>query len=778
MIAVWLACFCLSSLKLGGQPAIFHWTSPVKERVVTFYAEPNGKAPESMAVMVVADKNEAELLKRQAEWHAEFRTNHNLPRTKPFPFGTNDPGPDFSKAIWVPFKTNVTVDLGPGDGGRWLWRCFKRSGDRPFWDSSHIVVQSSPPVIVITSENITSRPMIQLKGYCSTALARPLRYELSNQNGIITARGQGLVNDSFYDMGLGEFTTNYFTCYDIDLNPGTNTFVLHAEDRAGYSVATNFTCVFTIAGKTNPPVFRLDWPQEGMTINNSNFDLRGPCDDPTAQVTALVCDDTGNSTRLNGQLERNGYVWVEQIPLVKGMTYITVFATDAAGNSGMTNITVGRGSELFYTDTIAWPHGMWQPHVTITGYYSRTNDSVIVNGVKAKIKPDGHWVAENVATMAPNENGPFLLDIKTDPHDEKIAPSQIWQPTFLGQATNGLQVGIFFVPVGTNEFNHYSFCVGITNSSGTNQPRNWMLPNTENRIAFRLLDREDRPLALSPNFQKTEKPLPENLSIHHMGKEELANVDGVIPLMTNMGARIGIFKLDKYFHMPPPGDYRLEVQASLFQIAADGLLVPVNFPLVTADMKVIDQPTEMVFYLRDLKRQHKLFWGTISNSLRVGVAYDLTKGLYGKGNVIEIFLENTSTNATPMLRLPLLEEQYDISLIDANGTEVSKTALGKQRGRPLTIVRNATPAVLEQFGRLARAYLGLVNPRRSRVLRPVMLSARDAVGLGSINLNEIFEIKSPGKYRLTYQQRLLQLGPTNNPVGITMPIVVVPIEIF
>ncbi len=78
-----------------------------------------------MSVLVASDKAQVERRKRYDEWLAEFRTNHNLMATKPFPFAHGREQPDFSKAKWIPFQTNVTVDFGPGDGGRWLWVSFQ-----------------------------------------------------------------------------------------------------------------------------------------------------------------------------------------------------------------------------------------------------------------------------------------------------------------------------------------------------------------------------------------------------------------------------------------------------------------------------------------------------------------------------------------------------------------------------------------------------------------------------------------------------------------------------
>jgi len=353
-----------------------HWSSPVKQRYVTFYAEPSGTPPDEMAVLVQSKTNELEFWKRLHAWENEVRTNHNLLRTRPFPPPATPAQPDFGKAVWVPFQTNLSVDLGPGDGARELWVSFRNRGYRDIgWNAHDIAVQSSPPILMITNPpaRVTSQPLIQLQGFISSDLAKTLLYQVFNQNHVQTSAGEGLATDRYFDQDLFDFTTNYFTCFDLPLNPGTNTIVLRGTDRAGYSFATNFVIVFTTVGDTNPPVFKLRWLHDGMSISGSQFDLDGPCDDPTAVVTALLFNDQGVASHLNGFVERNGCLWVEEVPVTAGRNYITVVATDAAGNSSFTNLMFSKSSMTLYMDPVPDPNKLWQPKITVTGYCSLTN---------------------------------------------------------------------------------------------------------------------------------------------------------------------------------------------------------------------------------------------------------------------------------------------------------------------------------------------------------------------------------------------------------------------
>lgn len=591
-----------------GQSVDLHWTSPVKERYVTFYAEPQGNSPEEMAILVESDAAEVELMNRQLEWGAEARTNHDLIRTKPFPFMTTVGQTDFSKAVWVPFKTNLMVDFGSGDGGRWLWVSFKNRNDtNPHWDSHHIVVRNTPSKIVFTNpkKNVTSQPMIQLQGLISPDLQfGQIHYEVFNQDGALTAQDEASIHDR-----QTATSNDPFTCYDIQLSPGTNTIVLSGTDDAGFAFTTNFVCVFTTVGDTNPPVFKLAWPEDGMSISGSQFDLYGQCDDPTATVAALLCNDEGQSTRLEGFVERNGCLWVERVPVAEGRNYITVVTTDAAQNSSLTNLVFTKSGMTLYMDAVPDPNKLWQPNIDITGYCSLTNRTVMVNGVKAKMNADGHWAATHVPVRSPNGGGTASFNLKTEPDDDTAPPTNSWLPTVCCVPANSLSAGISIMPANTNEYNHYRVCLGFTNTSGGNIPNlNWMLPREESRFVLHLYDQTNKEIAQREYYEKSGQGMATNVNIHHLGKNELTNIDGIIAFTTNGTVRIAALNLDQHYQLPTPGDYRLEVGLRLFKIAGDGQLIPFEFPAVATTLHIIDQASEMTFYLNGLQQQGKLAW--------------------------------------------------------------------------------------------------------------------------------------------------------------------------
>jgi len=674
---------------------------------------------------------------------------------------------EIHKLDWQPFKPEILVDLGAGAGKRNVWLVAKWENPTEYkQEELGVTVDAEMPHVVITNptNGVTFQSLLRLQGYSSGYPMNP-EYDISNSSGTT------LNQDAGFTDHVSGWAKVYFEAVDIRLAPGTNIITFHCEI-AGNRVSTNIVLVFATSGKTNLPVFNLRWPTNEMIISSSQFDMDGTCDDPSADFMALVCDDQGNATHRIGHagrdsFGRDGLFIVEAVPLSEGIEYITLVDMDPANNSTLTNITIGKSDDILEMDPLANPQELWRPRISkVTGYYSRTNHPVSINGVKAKMKPDGHWEAENVPIDVANTH----FEMHGDDENDKLTPSHVWQPAVSGEPTNGLRAGISFVQVSTNEYNHYPVCLGVTNISGTNQPRSWMLPTFDRRFALRLLDKDGKAMAKREYFQKSGEGLPDNLDIHHLGINELTNIDGIIPVTTNMAVQLASIKLDEHFQMPP-GDYRLEVEERLFQIGDDGHLIPTTLPPVVSDLKVVDQPSDMSFYLKHLEQQKKLCWGPALGLLRVGVANRAENHTSGRTAEIEVFLENLDTNDIRNLRLPRLEEQFDISLFDTNGMEVAKTALGKQRGSPLTIANSSAYGIKDD----ARGIFDHVRPPRG--FRPVFLSGKDVAEIGSVNLKELFEIRSPGKYRLTYQQRFIQSYSTNKPTGLTMPMVIVPLDI-
>jgi hypothetical protein len=727
-----------------------------------------GEAPEWVGVVVLTnspsdsmqpmfDKWHKQVEAARAKWLAELETNRQAKFKMP-------PGPSVndynSLAQWTHFTTNLLVNLGPGDGRRELWIGFRYKGQTNchFWSGHNVTVRTTTPDIFITNprQTIQSQPMIQLQGYCPVPLMS-ISYDVLDQSGHPTVSNQeGSVNDHDYNPKLAEFTTSHFTCYDIDLTPGTNTIVFRSEDDAGNLVRTNFIFVFSTAGVVTGPKLTLESPANNDTISGSAFTLRGESDDPTADIIALITNPSGETSQRTAEVERTGRYWVENIPLSTGRTYVTLIANNAAGFSTITNLSVRKSRYELAMNPVVPASKLWQPRLTLTGSstFNPSNYTIWVNGIQATMDTNGHWRAENVPT---SPGGVAIFDMKAESkngHGESDEPDpRPTVPIVWGNATNGVKWGVYLAPGNTNHLNRQHCDFYLLNDSVTNMNFHWMRPKAGALCNLTLRDSHDKAVPKSYWGKATGLPLASGLNLHRLGSNALEHVDGILPLMTNSPVHVSAVNLMDLFSDFPPGNYRLESTGRLYQIAGDGSLVPTELPVVSVPVTVAWQPSELAFHLRRLQAKGEFAWGCNTNGLQAGVAHDFEPQEVGKGDVIEVYLMNTTTNDLRDLILPAPDQQFTISLCDASGNEVRRTALGAQQGKPLSPASDPVE------------------------LRPIGLKAGDVSQCTRFNLNAYFEIKSSGQYRLSYQQRLYQVEPKGTLDGVILPEIELSVEI-
>jgi hypothetical protein len=766
-LVLWLALAAFSAASAQDRYVSVEFPNTVNSNSVTVSFIPRGELPEFMAVVVqrsdVMDAWEKNQRAAMEKWRSEFATNHNArPPSLPPP-----PQANYSeRAKWIPFSTNLIVDLGPGDGKRELMHSIRYKGEAPSgsWSGSSVTVRTWKPFIVITEPraNILSQPMIQLKGFSPVPLEN-IHYDVLNQDGVVTkADQQGYVNDQYMDPVLFSFTTNYFSCYDIDLSPGTNTIVFHATDDTGNSIETNFIFVFSTAGVANGPSLKPVWPERNETITGSAFSLRGYSDDFTAHIVALIVNPDGKAVEREAQVERNGRCWVDDIPLSEGRTDITLIANNAAGYSTVTNLSVRKGRGHLEMDPVVPNSRLWLPRLTITGTssFAPSNYTVWVNGVKATLYTNGTWKADNVPIP---EGGVATFDMKAIPnsgHDEGSDPDPYpTVPITWGAPTNGIQWGIYLAASDTNHMNRQHCELYVVNMSGVNMNFHWMRPKPETLNSLHLFDMDGKEIPKSysgrASFGGTETVLPPatELDLHHLDTKAIALIDGVLPLGTNAPVRVASFDvMDQYNHLPF-GGYHLQIAGRLYQIKDSGKLSLLEAAPMTLPLEIVEQPSELIYHLRHLQSQGKFSWGESTNLLRAGIAHNFEPQTVIKGDQVEVFLMNDSTNDLHDLLLPTPDQRFDISLYDPLGNGVPKTALGEQQGKPLSLAADAPGATA------------------------VFLAAKDAAKCNRFNLNSIFEIKAPGVYRVAYQQRLYQIKANGIVDGITLPPVTVAVEI-
>jgi hypothetical protein len=268
------------------------------------------------------------------------------------------------------------------------------------------VSPSSVPHIRILEplDSVLSRPMIQIKGMSDKPL-REVRYDLINDRGR-SLGVPGFVTDSYFDVNLWKWTTNWFGCFDVELAPGTNLIRIMCVDETGRLVRTTGQFVLRFDLDKTPPLISVQWPRSDCELSGDSFTARGLVDDYTAKLVATISGG-GRTESIKTLVERNGRFWVENIPFLARSNLLTLTATDAAGNSSTTNLLVVKSDSSISVDPVPADQ-LWQMQVTVTGKASPAQQNVWVNGRRAKVKPDGSWVAAGIPL---DEHGTATFDV-------------------------------------------------------------------------------------------------------------------------------------------------------------------------------------------------------------------------------------------------------------------------------------------------------------------------------------------------------------------------------
>ncbi len=333
--------------------------------------------------------------------------------------------PDRGQLQWRPFTNMLPIDLGPGDGQRTIW-LYGRWGEGAAYEQhgsgTHVEVVTSPPIIIITNprSSSVSQPMIQLQGY-SIQPVEQIRYELVNARGQRHS-GEGLVNDSVMDLRtVSHYSTNFFTCYDLNLAPGTNQIVLRCQDYAGNWGTNTYTYVFTTSQDRTPPKITLEYPRHGQTLSCDYFTARGKLDDFTALITGTI-SFAGKTNVVEGLVERNGYFWLENLPLGPGQNLLRINVLDASANLASTNILILRDANTLTVNTGAIPSDqLWALRTRVAGTVQPPSRRVWVNGVEARVEADGTWVATQVPVVSAG-GGSAVFDATCYPREIQVAP--------------------------------------------------------------------------------------------------------------------------------------------------------------------------------------------------------------------------------------------------------------------------------------------------------------------------------------------------------------------
>jgi hypothetical protein len=177
----------------------------------------------------------------------------------------------------------------------------------------------------------------------------------------------------------------------------------------------------------------------------------------------------------------------------------------------------------------------------------------------------------------------------------------------------------------------------------------------------------------------------------------------------------------------------------------------------------------------DLER---ILWGKETNGVKVGlyVQYPPTNQSIPTSIICCPYLSNSKTNNGNwgsnrlLLWLPRLENSYQMSLFDEKGESVAKTVRGQELGKPID-----QPLMVR---------VGGINFEAG--YQAVYLDPNEVSPVRQFTLQDYFDIKKPGKYRLEFKMRVIWLQPgrghdlslyTTNIATMTLPSVESQIEI-
>jgi hypothetical protein len=197
------------------------------------------------------------------------------------------------------------------------------------------------------------------------------------------------------------------------LTNGVNTITLHATNLAGNTATSVRTYTLDYTGVT-APVLTLYWPQDGAKISGSSLTLRGLLDDPTATVSAQITDGNGVTSQADGLVERNGLLWVENLPLGPGASTLTLSMTNAICQFSIVSLTVTQ-SDVALTIGNLSNQDLNQPFIYVSGSIDAEGYTVWVNRVQATLYGGGTWGAVNVPVC---EGGTAVIQARAIPSSE------------------------------------------------------------------------------------------------------------------------------------------------------------------------------------------------------------------------------------------------------------------------------------------------------------------------------------------------------------------------
>ena len=332
-----------------------------------------------------------------------------------------------TNTVWSSYiSSNIVGSVNAVDGQHKIWVGLKGYPTNATISWANIIFNfdSTPPMVVITNPIVStvSVPIIQVQGYANEDLSS-VTFSVSNAVGVSPTE-LATITGQFYDTNLMMTTTDYFQCYDVSLTNGLNIVTVYATDLAGNTSTNNLNITLDYSGDTTPPSLNVVWPQNLAKISGTNFTVQAQVSDPQASVSATFVDADGDTNIVQGAVQRDGTVWVQNLPLASGTNQVTLTAKDAAGNTTTTNFSVVQSTANVTVDPVGDLGN--NSYITVTGTVNDPADNVTVNGVAATVNSDGTWEADDVPV---SPDGLASLDVEvTDSSNNSVASTTLTAP--------------------------------------------------------------------------------------------------------------------------------------------------------------------------------------------------------------------------------------------------------------------------------------------------------------------------------------------------------------
>lgn len=337
--------------------------------------------------------------------NAQLSASLNITAGIPFYQAVLVDSTNFDEANWTAYtSSNVTANLGSAQGWHQVRIGLKGlpAEATQTWMKQEFKLDTVPPSVTITNPVLTAaaasviKPVLQLQGLGNEPLGA-ISCDISNALGVISNQ-PGFVVGQVFNTNEFDFTTNDFQCYDLQLTNGLNVITLRVADLAGNVTTTNLFVTLDYSSATNPPVVSLVWPQDGWAVSGTNCTIRGTISDETGTIVAQVVNGDGATNTVQGDVERNGKFWLDNVPL-NGTNRIRIQATDAAGNVTMTNLTIYPGEVELTIDSAPAGVDLYQFRGYVAGTVSDPDCTVWINGMEVtNYWTDGqtaHWWADD-----------------------------------------------------------------------------------------------------------------------------------------------------------------------------------------------------------------------------------------------------------------------------------------------------------------------------------------------------------------------------------------------